>query len=209
MSALDGSGRGSVVIQWLIRNSGAPSGPRFGRAARVELARVGELRDAGERERRLLREPVVDELVPRRRARLVLGEHDEPPVAVDQLAQRRPVAARRRRVDLVGEPGALHGADEVGRRHVVLVDHDDDLAGMGDEERVEVVERVGERRGAELAQRVAQVHAALALAAEAEPLADPQRGGDRLVAHAVLAAPSATSVSVSSVRTRPFGSRSA
>ena len=45
---------------------------------------------------------------------------------------------------------------------------------------------LAQRRGAELAERVAEVHPALALAAEAEPAAQPQRRLDALLAHAVL-----------------------
>jgi hypothetical protein len=80
-------------------------------------------------------------------------------------------------------PIRLH---EVGGRHVVLVDHHDDLARVGDEELVDVVEAVGERRGPELAEAVAEVHPALALAAEADPGAQAQRRGERVRAHPVL-----------------------
>ena len=68
-----------------------------------------------------------------------------------------------------------------------------------------------ERRRAELAERVAEVHAALALALEAEPVAHPQRGVDRVRAHAVLPAPAPQLLagSPNSVRSCPFGSRSA
>ena len=184
--AFDGRGAGSVVTQWFTRNSGEPARPRL--SAQLGASAPGPIKlvDGAEREGRLLGQAVVRELVPRRRAGLVLGQDHEAAVVADELPQGRPVARGRRVVDEVGEPGGADGADEVARRDVVLVDHDEDLAGMGDEEVVDRVEAVGERGRAELAEAVAEVHAALALAAEAEPVAQAQRRGERLVAHAVL-----------------------
>ena len=42
--AFDGSGNGSVVIQWFSRKIGAPSDPRFGSQLSSQLAGARELR---------------------------------------------------------------------------------------------------------------------------------------------------------------------
>ena len=74
---------------------------------------------------------------------------------------------------------------------------------------MDVVEAVGERRGPELAEAVAQVHPAGPLAAEAEPLAQAQR---RAIASGLTASSVAASRRCSAlskyVRTRPLASRS-
>ncbi len=157
-----------------------------GPAGRGQVGLGGQQRRAREAVRRLLREALVGRLVPGRGAGPVLGQHHEPVVGLDHLAQSRPVTVVRRREDVAREVGVADGLHVVGRRDVVLVDDDDHVGGMGDEEVVHVVEAARQRRRAELAQRVAEVHAALALAMEAQPLADAQRGGEALVAHAVL-----------------------
>ena len=68
---------------------------------------------------------------------------------------------------------------------------------------MDVVEPVAQRRRAELAERVAQVHPALAAPAEAEPLAQPQRGVDALLAHAVLLDRPDDVLGAGEVRSRP------
>src|SRR3954470_3676168 len=89
-------GAGDVSTQWLTRNSDPAIPPRLGSqlAAAASSAAVREVK------RRLLhhRRLVVD---PRRAARALLGEHDDPLVAVDHLAQRRPGPASTPTVDLV------------------------------------------------------------------------------------------------------------
>src|SRR3954447_18658961 len=91
LAAFEGRGIGSVVIQWLTRNIGARSGPRLGRQVSARPAGSVSCAGRGEREGRLLGDRLVGEVVPRCRAGVVLGEEDHALVAVDQLAQRRPV----------------------------------------------------------------------------------------------------------------------
>ena len=57
---------------------------------------------------------------------------------------------------------------------------------MGHEEVVDVVEHRAQRRGSQLAEGVAEVHAARAPAREAETVADPLRGVHGVGIHAVL-----------------------
>jgi len=103
-------------------------------------------------------------------------------------------------VDEVAEARVVDGADEVLGRDVVLVDDDQDLVRMRHEERVDVAQHRAQRCRADLAERVAQVHPARALAAEAEPLADAQRRVDRLGADAVLRGLSALVLGAAEVR---------
>src|ERR1700759_1218307 len=63
---------------------------------------------------------------------------------------------------------------------------------MGHEERVDAAEDRAQRRRADLAERVAQVHPAAPVAAEAEPFADKQGRVDPRGAAAVLRAPATT-----------------
>ena len=65
LAASLGRGAGSVVTQWLMRNSGAPAGPRLGGQV---VGVAGQLRSPAEDVRRLLRQALIGGLVPRRRA---------------------------------------------------------------------------------------------------------------------------------------------
>ena len=95
---------------------------------------------------------------------------------------------------------SLTASDEVLRRHIVLVDHHHHSAGVRDEERVQVLEHRGEPGGAELAERVTEVHAALSLALEPEPVPDAQGGLHGFVAHTVRLSPPAQLVGAAEVR---------
>ena len=110
--------------------------------------------------------------VPGRRAALDLGEHKQPPVAAHELAERRqllpPMQSRHEPV----QAGVREGGRDRLRRHVVLDDHHEDLAGMPLQEAPDHLEFLPERLRTELAERVAQVQ--LRRAAELSR-ADPSR----------------------------------
>ena len=147
---------------------------------------------------------------PGRAARPLLREEDDALPAVDELLQRRPLAADRAGVREVVEPGLLDLRDEVLRLDGVLHHDDHDVAGVRDEEVAQRDEHLADRRAAELAERVAEVHAALALALEARAVAEPQRRVDRVRAHAVLERLPAQLAGVVDLRAQPaVGSLSA
>ena len=104
---------------------------------------------------------------------------------VDHLAKRLPAAGHRPGVGELGHARVLHGSYEVLGRHVVLVDHHQHGTGVRHQERAHVLEHRLERCGSELAERMAQVHPALALTLEPEPVADAQRSRHGVVAHPV------------------------
>ena len=181
-----GCGTGSVVIQWLTRNSGAVGRPAVGPAGRASPAGSVSCDGPAERERRLLEDRLVGRVVPGAApARFSARNSTRWPLSIiSRSVGQRPVVG-----PAVGElaRGRRRGPRRRSpRARRVLVDDDEHLARVGDEELADVVEHRRERRGAELAERVAEVHAALALAGEAEPVADPQRRVDRLRADAVL-----------------------
>ena len=61
---------------------------------------------------------------------MILSQEHQPLARVDHLPQRGPATVDRPAVDEPIEVGVRDGADEILGRHVVLVDHDDDLAGV-------------------------------------------------------------------------------
>ena len=125
-------------------------------------------------------------VVPGLRARLALRQEQHPPAAVERLAEGRPLAGDRAAVHEVAEARVQDRLGEVLGRDVVLVHHHHELVRVGHEEVAQVREHGGQRGRADLAEGVAQVQAALALAGESEPGPDPQPGVERLLADAVL-----------------------
>ena len=183
--ACEGSGNGSVVTQWFSRKTGEPSDPRFGSQLASSLSGLVSCAT-------FLNAYGVSSVMPS----YAWWYHGAPPASfsarkttrlpdVDHLAKRLPAAGHWAGVGELGHARVLHGSYEVLGRHVVLVDHHDNGTGVRHQERAHVLEHRLEWCGSELAERMAQVHPALALTLEPQPVADAQRGRHGVVAHPV------------------------